>query len=37
MINLLGKSTFSRQYFKPHNYEIINRDTLQTPAKCLKV
>lgn len=31
-----GKSTFARRYFRPHNYEIINRDTLQTPAKCLK-
>ncbi|CAF1149614.1 unnamed protein product [Rotaria magnacalcarata] len=31
-----GKSTFSRRYFKPYNYEIINRDTLITPAKCLK-
>lgn len=31
-----GKSTFSRRYFKPHNYEIINRDTLQTPARCIK-
>ncbi|CAF3894858.1 unnamed protein product [Rotaria sordida] len=31
-----GKSTFSRRYFQPYNYEIINRDKLQTPAKCLK-
>ncbi|CAF1311512.1 unnamed protein product [Adineta steineri] len=31
-----GKSTFARRYFKPHNYELINRDTLQTAAKCLK-
>jgi hypothetical protein len=37
MIYLLGKSTFSRRYFKPYNYEIINRDTLQTAAKCIKV
>lgn len=34
---LIGKSSFARRYFKPHNYEIINRDTLQTQAKCLKV
>ena len=32
-----GKSTFSRRYLKPHGYEIVNRDTLKTPAKCIKV
>jgi len=37
MIYLIGKSTFGRRYFKPHNYELINRDTLQTAAKCIKV
>ncbi|CAF1018770.1 unnamed protein product [Adineta ricciae] len=31
-----GKSTFARRYFQPHNYAIVNRDTLQTAAKCLK-
>jgi len=31
-----GKSTFYRRYLKVHNYVGINRDTLQTAAKCLK-
>jgi len=32
-----GKSTFSKKYLVgPHNYEWVNRDTLKTPAKCLK-
>jgi len=31
-----GKSTFARRYLQPHNYELINRDTLQTAAKCIK-
>ncbi|ELU12134.1 hypothetical protein CAPTEDRAFT_157252 [Capitella teleta] len=31
-----GKSTFCKTVFKPHGYEIINRDTLGTQAKCLK-
>jgi len=30
------KSTFACRYFKPHNYEIINPDTFQTPAKCIQ-
>jgi bifunctional polynucleotide phosphatase/kinase len=32
-----GKSTFSERYFVPHGYERVNRDTLGTAAKCLKV
>jgi bifunctional polynucleotide phosphatase/kinase len=32
-----GKSTFSEKYFVPHGYERVNRDTLGTAAKCLKV
>lgn len=32
-----GKSTFAENYFIPNGYEWINRDTLKTPAKCLKV
>ena len=32
-----GKSSFAKTYFTPHGYDWINRDTLSTPAKCLKV
>lgn len=32
-----GKSTFFKRYLEKHNYVSINRDTLQTVAKCLKV
>jgi bifunctional polynucleotide phosphatase/kinase len=31
-----GKSTFFKRYFEPNGYVHINRDTLGTPAKCLK-
>jgi len=31
-----GKSTFTKKYFVPHNYERVNRDTLGTAAKCKK-
>jgi bifunctional polynucleotide phosphatase/kinase len=32
-----GKSTFTKKYLVPHKYVHINRDTLQTQEKCLKV
>lgn len=32
-----GKSTFCKRYFEPHGYVVINRDTLKTQAKCIKV
>ena len=32
-----GKSTFVKKYLIPHKYVHINRDTLQTQEKCLKV
>lgn len=32
-----GKSTFRKTYFEPHGYIAVNRDTLGTVDKCLKV
>lgn len=32
-----GKSFFSQTYLKAAGYEIVNRDTLKTPKKCLAV
>ncbi|XP_002740993.1 uncharacterized protein F21D5.5-like [Saccoglossus kowalevskii] len=32
-----GKSTFSRNYLVPHDYEIVNMDTLGTQSKCKKL
>ena len=32
-----GKSTFVTKYLLPHGYSHVNRDTLNTPAKCVKV
>lgn len=31
-----GKSTFRKQYFEPHGYVAVNRDTLGTVSKCKK-
>eukprot|EP00479_Gromia_sphaerica_P005035 TRINITY_DN1600_c0_g1_i1.p1 TRINITY_DN1600_c0_g1~~TRINITY_DN1600_c0_g1_i1.p1 ORF type:complete len:206 (+),score=23.21 TRINITY_DN1600_c0_g1_i1:261-878(+) len=31
-----GKSTFANRHLIPHGYEWVNRDTLKTPAKCIK-
>jgi len=31
-----GKSSFAKKYLEPKGYVWINRDTLKTPAKCLK-
>ncbi|GFS01631.1 bifunctional polynucleotide phosphatase/kinase [Elysia marginata] len=32
-----GKSTFRKRYLEPHGYVAVNRDTLGTMEKCLKV
>lgn len=32
-----GKSTFRKRYLEPHGYVAINRDTMGTMDKCLKV
>jgi len=32
-----GKSSFSKKYLVSQGYEWVNRDTLKTPEKCLKV
>lgn len=32
-----GKSTFRKRYLEPHGYVAVNRDTLGTVEKCLKV
>jgi bifunctional polynucleotide phosphatase/kinase len=31
-----GKSSFIQKYIKPHNYEVVNRDTLKTMIKCVQ-
>ncbi|XP_071505647.1 uncharacterized protein F21D5.5-like [Diadema antillarum] len=31
-----GKSFFAKRFLVPHGYTWVNRDTLNTPAKCLK-
>lgn len=31
-----GKSTFSKTFLKSHGYDVVNRDTMGTPAKCFK-
>ena len=32
-----GKSTFRKRYFEPHGYVAVNRDTMGTMQKCIKV
>lgn len=32
-----GKSTLRERYFQPHGYVTVNRDTLGTKEKCIKV
>ncbi|CAL1540072.1 unnamed protein product [Lymnaea stagnalis] len=32
-----GKSTFRKRYLEPHGYVAVNRDTMGTVEKCLKV
>lgn len=32
-----GKSTFRKRYLEPHGYVAVNRDTMGTVAKCVKV
>jgi len=32
-----GKSTFRKKYLEPQGYVAVNRDTLGTMAKCVKV
>lgn len=32
-----GKSAIRERYFVPHNYEAVNRDTLGTKEKCVKM
>jgi bifunctional polynucleotide phosphatase/kinase len=32
-----GKSTFRKRFLEPHGYVAINRDTLGTMDKCIKV
>ncbi|KAK7484043.1 hypothetical protein BaRGS_00024655 [Batillaria attramentaria] len=32
-----GKSTFRKRYLEPHGYVAVNRDTLGTAEKCIKV
>jgi len=31
-----GKSSYAKHNLEPHGYYWVNRDTLKTPAKCLK-
>ena len=32
-----GKSTIRKKFLEPHGYVAVNRDTLGTAEKCLKV
>lgn len=32
-----GKSTFRKRYLEPHGYVAVNRDTMGTMQKCVKV
>ena len=32
-----GKSTFRKRYLEPHGYVAVNRDTMGTMQKCIKV
>ena len=32
-----GKSTFRKRYFEPNGYVVVNRDTMGTMQKCVKV